>query len=91
MRHSLPGKIFIAIVALFAASFLLYQVVTVSSKTISTEYALHYSYYDAITTEGFFVRNEQVLTSDAGGVLSYTVGDGEHVAVSGMVAEDLFQ
>ena len=87
MRHSLPGKIFIAIVALFAASFLLYQVVTVSSKTISTEYALHYSYYDAITTEGFFVRNEQVLTSDAGGVLSYTVGDGEHVAVSGTVAE----
>lgn len=87
MRHSLPGKIFIVVVFLFAASFLLYQAVTVSSKTISTEYALQYSHYDAITVDGYFVRNEQVLTSDVTGVLSYTVGDGEHVSVNGTVAE----
>ena len=62
MRHTLAGKIFFTVVALFAASFLLYQVMTVSSKKISTEYVLHYSYYDAITADGYFVRNEQVLT-----------------------------
>ena len=87
MRHTLAGKIFFTVVALFAASFLLYQVMTVSSKKISTEYVLHYSYYDAITADGYFVRNEQVLTTDADGVLSYTVGDGEHVSASGTVAE----
>lgn len=87
MKHSVIGKIGWSVVALFAAAFLLYQAVTVSSQKISTEYVLHYSHYDAITADGYFVRNEEVLTSDASGVLSYTVSDGEHISATGTVAE----
>ena len=87
MKKKWTGKILWAAAGLFAVSFLLYQTVTVSSKKISTEYVLHYSHYDAISAEGYFVRNEQVLTTDTAGVLSYTVSDGEHVAASGTVAE----
>lgn len=87
MKHSLAKKVLWTVVGLFAISFLLYQAVMISSKKIGTEYVLHYSHYDAITTDGYFVRNEEVLTTDTEGVLSYTVNDGEHVAASGTVAE----
>ncbi len=87
MKGSFWKKVLWGIAGLLAVTFVLYQLVMISSKKIRTEYVLHYDYYDTITTEGYFVRNEEVLTAQADGVLCYTVGDGEHVAASGTVAE----
>lgn len=66
--------------------YLGYQIYSVNHDVIKTEYALDYTFYQTIPLQGFFVRDESVLTNDQSGVLGYTQASGSKVSAGQTIA-----
>ncbi len=71
----------------FLVLFLGIQVYQSVYSSYSTESAVYYEDYDGIPITGFIIRNENIITSDTAGVMSYTIPEGGRVAKEGIVAE----
>lgn len=66
--------------------YLCYQLFFAGSSSVKTESAIYYTANDSINATGYIIRDEQLLTSELDGVLSYSVDDGERVGHGGTVA-----
>lgn len=66
--------------------YLAYQIYSAAHHTLTTEYALDYTYHETMSLDGFIVRDEKILTTDASGVVSYSQESGSKVAAGHVVA-----
>jgi hypothetical protein len=57
------------------------------SKAVDVENAVSATISDTISSTGFVVRNEKYITNDRGGVLSYSVENGDNVSVGQSIAD----
>ena len=71
----------------FLALFLGIQVYQSVYSSYSTESAVYYEDYDGIPITGLIIRDENVITADTAGVMSYTIPEGGRVAKEGVVAQ----
>ena len=71
----------------FLALFLGIQVYHSVYSSYSTESAVYYEDYDGIPITGLIIRDENVITADTAGVMSYTIPEGGRVAKEGVVAQ----
>lgn len=74
---------------IFAVAFMFYLAYQVLSMTVSpvmTEQAEEYTAHESIQMDGVIVRNETVIYNDKGGVINYTVNNGERVKKGSQVA-----
>jgi len=74
------------LVSLFFLCYMGIQVYFALTAPIVTEQVMQYSIYDSISANGFFIRNEQLITSQESGVVDYRYDDGERVARYSVVA-----
>lgn len=78
------------VLAVILVIFLLTTVINVAyhsfAKQYKTETAIAYSTSNKATFNGVYVRDEQVLTFDGGGVISYAVPDGGKLSKNSVVA-----
>ena len=70
----------------FVVFYLFMQVYSVFINPVTTDTVYSYSTYSGFSGTGYIVRNETIVTSNTGGSLSFTVGDGGRVAKGGTVA-----
>ncbi len=63
-----------------------YQAYAAANPKLETEQALPYTFLDKISAEAYIVRNEEVITTDAGGVRSFAVESGTRVQKGGVIA-----
>lgn len=75
------------LVVVFLALFLILQLYRSLYSSFATESAVYYEDYEGISITGLVIRDENLITSDAGGVMSYTIPEGGRVAKDGLVAE----
>lgn len=76
------------IVSMLVFLYLGFQIYNVSHKTISTEFAIPYTYDEKVTVTGYVIRDEELVNSSVGsGVISYSQQSGSKVAVGSVVAE----
>ena len=71
----------------FIAMFVVMQVYRSVYSSYSTESAIYYEDYDGIPITGLVIRDENIITADTSGVMSYTVPEGGRVAKDGTVAQ----
>ncbi len=76
-------KIFFVLLALV---FIIHQAYSSFYKPVTTESAEFYTAVDGIDVTGIIIRNETVISSDAGGVLHFVTADGSRVAKDGIIA-----
>lgn len=78
------------VLAVILVIFLLTTVINIAyhsfAKQYRTETAIVYSTSNKATFNGVYIRNEQVLTFDGGGVISYAVPDGGKLSKNSVVA-----
>ncbi len=82
LRRILSITLSVALVA-----YLAYHIHSASSDVIQTEYALDYTYHQTVSLQGFFIRNEQVLSTPSGGVVGYCQPSGTKVPAGHVVAK----
>lgn len=75
-----------AVIILLAVVFIAHQGVSAVYKPIKTESAVYYKAADGLNITGLIIRNETLVTSQSGGVMHFTVGDGNRVAKDGVIA-----
>ncbi|MCL2512709.1 MAG: hypothetical protein FWF08_02305 [Oscillospiraceae bacterium] len=66
--------------------FLLYQIFIVGNADVKTETALRQTVYKAISADVFFIRDETLIRSNAGGVFMPLIPDGTRAARGDTVA-----
>ena len=70
------------IVSMLVFLYLGFQIYNVSHKTVSTEFAIPYTYDEKVTVTGYVIRDEELVNSSVGsGVISYSQQSGSKVAV----------
>ncbi|MGN1412103.1 MAG: HlyD family efflux transporter periplasmic adaptor subunit [Oscillospiraceae bacterium] len=78
------------VLAVILVIFLLTTVINVAyhsfAKQYKTETAIAYSTSNKATFNGVYIRDEQVLTFDGGGIISYAVSDGGKLSKNSVVA-----
>src|ERR1035437_10248266 len=67
-------------------SYIGFQIYNSSYKGVKTETALSITSYDNINTNGYIIRNEQLLSANNEGVKVFTVQNGSRVPKNGIVA-----
>lgn len=70
----------------FVVLVLLHQGYKAVYNPFTTETVTYVNYYDGIDVVGTVIRDENIITADYNGVLSYTLNEGARVAKSGVVA-----
>lgn len=73
-------------IILLVAVFIVHQGVSAFYKPIKTETAVYYKAADGLNITGLIIRNEALVTSSGGGVMHFTVSDGNRVAKDGVIA-----
>ncbi len=76
-----------AAIAFLLLIYVGYQIYLANHKGIVTEIATYGSVSDTLQTQGFAIRNENVITDSYTGVLSYKVADGARVSKDGVIAD----
>ncbi|MBQ9461149.1 MAG: hypothetical protein IJU51_04440 [Clostridia bacterium] len=66
--------------------YVIYLVYVTNFKQVKTMSAKETIAYDAVNCEGFIVHDETLISYDGNGVISYTAGDGDKVAINEPVA-----
>lgn len=85
---SLDGKKIIkSVIAVIIAFVLISYLYRYFYRPISTGSVIHYETYNGIDVEVTAIRDEKVLTSSEGGVISYNVADGGKIEKWGVVAD----
>ena len=86
MMNSATSKVLVVILILF----LLTTVINIAYHGLvnkyNTETALSYTTSNKVTFNGVYVRDEEVLTFDGGGVVGYAIADGGKVSKNSAVA-----
>jgi len=80
-------RIAISVFAVLLLVFVCYQAFGVQRSDVRTETAMYGTAWDSLEVSAVAIRSEQLLTSEAGGVVRYLVPDGGHIANGGVVAE----
>lgn len=70
----------------FVVLVLLHQGYKAVYNPFTTETVTYVNYYDGIDVVGTVIRDENIITADYNGVLSYTLNEGARVAKNGVVA-----
>lgn len=79
-------RIMIALIAALLLCYIGYQIYQGTTSGITTEMAQYITMRDTEELSGTVVRQEELITSDAGGVITYALQDGERVKKDGAVA-----
>lgn len=80
----------LTVVLLLAAVFIILTVVNAGYQQINQDYTTETAFVttgtDSELVRGVFIRDEQVLTYDKGGVISYEVADGGKLGIGSVIA-----
>lgn len=87
MHGKMLKRIGIVAVALLLLVYIGFQIYSTTYSQIKTETASFVEVNETVSATGFVVREETVLSSDASGVLTYLLEDGDKVSKDGKVAE----
>ena len=79
-------KVIVGVLCGIVAMYIGFTVLKSAGSSYTTYKAVRYEVGDGITTTGFVVRDEQVLTSEKS-IVVLTRGEGERVAAGGVVAK----
>lgn len=94
--NSLTVKIVLVIIIFVILQFAAQKVISMFNDDYKTETATLYSSAEKLSLNGVYVRDEEVVTTNAKGVLSYPNEDGSKIAKNSVVAyvyrseEDIF-
>lgn len=84
--NSATSKVLIVILVLFMLTTVINIAYHSLAQQCPTETAIAYTTSNKVTFNGVYVRNEQVITFDGGGVVSYAVPDGGKLSKNSAVA-----
>ena len=76
-RSSFVSKLFTPVITLLVLAYFGYQIYGYVSDPFSTTLAYTYQVEDTVDISGYVVRQEQVLTGDAGGLMRLRKNEGE--------------
>ncbi len=79
-RSSFVSKLFTPVITLLVLAYFGYQIYGYVSDPFSTTLAYTYQVEDTVDISGYVVRQEQVLTGDAGGLMRLRKNEGERIA-----------
>lgn len=88
-RSKLTKRILAAVAIAFVLIYIVFLFITTNflgNNNIVTETAYMSKAYDIVESRCLVVRDEEYLTSNAGGILRYNVSDGDKVTADGVVA-----
>ena len=77
-RSSFVSKLFTPVITLLVLAYFGYQIYGYVSDPFSTTLAYTYQVEDTVDISGYVVRQEQVLTGDAGGLMRLRKNEGRH-------------
>lgn len=84
--NSDTSKVLVVILIIFLLTTVINIAYHSFAKQYRTETAIEYSTSNKATFNGVYIRDEQVLTFDGGGVISYVVPDGGKLSKNSVVA-----
>ncbi|MGN0587802.1 MAG: HlyD family efflux transporter periplasmic adaptor subunit, partial [Oscillospiraceae bacterium] len=84
--NSLTVKIVLVIIIFVILQFAAQKVISMFNDDYKTETATLYSSAEKLSLNAVYVRDEQVVTTNAKGVLSYPNEDGSKIAKNSVVA-----
>lgn len=76
------GSVFLGLIILV---YIVYQAFIINYSFIKTETAIYSTITESIDVTAWFVREEEVVTSTAAGMLSFNVDNGERITVGGVL------
>ena len=82
-RSSFVSKLFTPVITLLVLAYFGYQIYGYVSDPFSTTLAYTYQVEDTVDISGYVVRQEQVLTGNAGGLMRLRKNEGERVGTGG--------
>ncbi len=87
MDKLLFKRILIAVLTLLAVMYVVYLLVSANFDMYATENAVEVTVTNKISSNGFIVRDESVISANTSGVLSYSCEEGEQMSVGGEIAK----
>lgn len=87
MDKLLFKKILVAALTVLALIYVAYLLISANFKMYPTENAVQTTVTNKIYTNGFIIRDENLIENNTSGVLSYSCEDGEAVQVNGEIAK----
>lgn len=87
MRKKGLKKIVLVITAIVFSLYSCYQVYRMVYSPVRTETALFVTATDTIETTGYVIKDEEIISGNTNGVISYLVEDGERVEKNGKIAQ----
>ena len=85
-RSSFVSKLLTPVITLLVLAYFGYQIYGYVSDPFSATLAYTYQVEDTVDISGYVVRQEQVLTGDAGGLMRLRKNEGERIGTGGAVA-----
>jgi hypothetical protein len=86
MVNSILKRFITALLSLLLIAFVGYQAFNAIYNPISTQNVMLQTIEDKITTKGYVINNEQIITGNVKGIIDYTLNDGDRVSKNGIVA-----
>ena len=87
MDKLLFKRILVAALTVLVLIYVTYRLISANFDMYPTENAVQATVTDSISTDGFVIRDEKIITNDSNGVLSYSVSDGDNVNVNSEIAK----
>ena len=87
MDKLLFKRFLVAALTILALVYVTYLLISANFNMYPTENAVKATVTDTISTEGFVIRDESVILNNTGGILSYTVANGEAVEANKDIAK----
>lgn len=87
MDKLLFKKILVAALTVLALIYVAYLLISANFKMYPTENAVQTTVTEKIYTNGFIIRDENIIINNTSGVLSYSCQDGEAVQANGEIAK----
>ena len=88
MDKLLFKRIIIGLLSILILSYIGYLLISSNiTKAVDVEEAVSNTVSDVIHTEGYIIRDENYITNDSDGVLSYDVTDGDKISVGQTIAD----
>ena len=86
MSDRKSGRLLKIIAVSIAAFILVFQLYQSFYKPVTTSSVVHYETYNGIEITAYAIRDEEILTTESSGVISYNVEDGGKIEKDGSVA-----
>ena len=88
MDKLLFRRILMIALSVLAVVYAAYLLISTNFKMYPTENAVQTTVTDKIYSNGFIIRDENMIQNNTSGVLSYTVHDGDEVKAGGEIEFD---